>query len=576
MSLPVSFIIYFLLLCYTHYGFIGDDDLDGPLFVAILICNMSLDAAVVTVFTGLFGGVKPLHRFSALWGWIVAAVFWLFCLSNVVYFRQFHDCMDLTLIGEVRNFDILAESIGALVRAGDIVVTALYFCAFYFLAWRRQWRRLAWMRLRYFAVLAVLSFFGIYGLVARGTRNYSLEVFAFMDEGSISSSVIIAEMFGLTQLTAFNLYHSDMNRDATDDDRRFMNNHRERFMPLEGGALSSGETATDTVAGCAKAVGKCNVVFVLMEAIVSDAVTAVCSGDTVMPNLWRMARGASYANFNMRSEVHNGWSSDGQLIYMTGLLPHSRKVVVSSFAGNEYIGLGSVMKEKGMQTAMVIPTGGHIWHQDRMCRAYGIDSLYAATDYGEVDDGILMDYAIETLGKLKGRPFFLTVLNMTTHTPFSKQFGKRLKDFHDDKLPKNKLYYYERANFFDFHLGRFIAVLKKEGLWQNTLVVIASDHHVGGEWSGDNRDPIPLIFTGGVSFGADAPNAGADNANAGADLHAICQTDFYPTMLGLFGTKQKWRGVGSSIFSADKNKLSEEEKQTMSDIIFETDWFGLK
>ena len=147
-----------------------------------------------------------------------------------------------------------------------------------------------------------------------------------------------------------------MHRDKSDADRQAMQS-------LEK------QRKSEAVRYAADAPLPDNVIFVLMESIMSEAVTAVCDGDSVMPNLARLANEAQYSNLNMASEVGIGWSSDGQLIYMTGILQHSIKLTVNAFTYNSFRGMGSVCKELGYATAMVIPTGKHVWHQNDMCQA---------------------------------------------------------------------------------------------------------------------------------------------------------------------------------------------------------------
>ncbi len=98
-----------------------------------------------------------------------------------------------------------------------------------------------------------------------------------------------------------------------------------------------------------------------------------------------------------------------------------------------------------------------------MCIAYDMDSLHATVEVGQ-DDDRLVDYAIDLLGKVKKKPFFLAVLNISSHTPFKNGFGRSLKD---------------------------------KGIWDEALVVIASDHHLGLWMENNKREKIPFIITGG-------------------------------------------------------------------------------
>ena len=263
----------------------------------------------------------------------------------------------------------------------------------------------------------------------------------------------------------------------------------------------------------------------------------------------------------MASEVGIGWSSDGQLIYMTGILQHSIKLTVNAFTYNSFRGMGSVCKELGYATAMVIPTGKHVWHQNDMCQAYGIDSLYNTVKHGQDYDEALIDSTIHVLNSYKNKRSFITTITISTHTPYSHHFSKRLRDYQDKHFVEQQLLYFERANYFDFHLGRLIDALHKNGQWDNSLIILASDHH-DGDWTDRAHARIPLIITGGYKLPVQKH-----------DKTQIYQTDVYPTLLGLLHVNQSWRGVGKDLFNPKSHRLSPKEKQRISDIVLETDWF---
>lgn len=557
-NIAYTFLIFFCLLAYTHYDYVVAENMKigGPLFVAMSICNMALDAAVVTFISW----VIRRRWYNAA----VSVVFWLFCMMNVLYLRHFNTYVDVTLVGELRNVDILGESIIALTTWRDIVVSVLYFAAIWLLMWRKPLRYTQWIKGYTMPIVAVLSFVSLYGLVAKGERVSFVEALNYMNENVVSMPYHRGYQLGFVHYVGYDLSRLTVKRDITAQEKRMMEDYG-AFRAAQRKADLQGKlpNAATEINGSSRPQ---NVVFMLMEGILSDVVTTVCDGDTVMPHLWAIADSAQYCNMNMESETNIGWSSDGQLIYMTGMMPHSDRNTVNNFTYNTFQGLGTACKKLGMQTAMLLPTGRHIWRQEDMCNGYGIDSLYNTVVFGEDPDDRLMDFGIGLLDKIGGKPFFLTVLNFSTHTPFYDHFPLRLRTFHGKGVPQDKIGFYERANFFDYHLDRFLKALKKKGLWENTLVVLASDHHLE-EWMENNkRGKIPFIITGGYHSPL-LPERVKSSEN-------IYQTDFYPTMLALLGVEQKWSGVGRNLFSSNSKRMSKSDKQQLSDMILETNWFA--
>lgn len=553
-NITYTFIIFFFLLVYTHYDYRFAEGVEakGPLFIAMSICNMALDAAVVTFISW----VIRRRWYNAA----VSVVFWLFCMMNVLYLRHFNIYIDITMAGELRNMDILGESIIALTSWRDIVASFVYFVAVWLLMWREPLRYTRWIRGYTMIAMALVAFVSLYGLVAKGRRQSFMVALNYINDSSgWSSPYEICYQLGFSHYIGYSLMSLMGQRDITQKEERMMENYRSfctKQLPTEL-PVASAEP---------KLVRPKNVVFVLMEGVLSEAVTAVCDGDTVMPHLWELADNAQYCNMTMESEASIGWSSDGQLIYMTGMLPHSKCSTVNRYSNNAFPGLGSACKKVGMHTAMLISTGKHIWRQEDMCERYGIDSLYSTVNFGTDIDENLVTYGINLLDKICKKPFFLTMLNMSTHTPFNDNFPQRLKSFHKKGLAEDKAGYYERANYFDYHLGRFFKALKKKGLWENTMVVVLADHHIE-QWVVNNkRSKIPFIITGGYRSPLLPERV--------ESTEEIYQTDFYPTMLALLGIEQEWSGVGRNLFSEASKRLPAADKQQLSDMVLETNWFA--
>ena len=541
------FIAFYALFFYTHYDYIlaNNVEIAGPLIVAISICNIALDAAVATFLSGLMK-----KRWFAV---AVCTAVWLLCMANVLYLRHFNTYVDITLIGEVRNFDILGESLLALTSWRDLAVSIVFFVAVYLIVWKERWNWGGKIKSYYSVGMALLALIGMYGLIAKGTRESFVKALSYITD-NVCDSYTRGYMFGMTHYVGYDLSRLNSNRDILPEDEALM----QRYFKQK-----SADAAIDSTA-CSRPPR--NIIFYLMEGIQTDVLREVCLGDTVMPNLLALADSARYCNLCMESEVSIGLSSDGQLIYMTGMLPKSDQNTVNHYTFNAYPGLPTACKRLGMQTAMLLPTGRHIWRQEEMCAAYGIDSLYTTVTLGYDEDDNLTDKAINLLDDIKKKPFFLTLLNMTTHPPFIKDYDKRLKSFAEKNLADDKQGYYERANFFDFQLGRFIKALKKKGIWAETLVIIASDHHVPDYAKDNKRGKIPFIITGGYQHSLLQGHVKSEEV--------IYQSDLDPTLLGLLGIEQKWRGVGRNLFNSNSKRLTDEEKHRLSDMILETNWFA--
>lgn len=109
-----------------------------------------------------------------------------------------------------------------------------------------------------------------------------------------------------------------------------------------------------------------------------------------------------------------------------------------------------------------------------------------------VPDHVMMDKAIEELGKYKGdAPFFATLLTCSDHTPYAYPDGIELEPRHEDLSQK-------MVEYADWSIGRFIRKASRQPWFHNTLFVFIADHGASGRnMSYDmalSYHHIPLFF----------------------------------------------------------------------------------
>lgn len=112
-----------------------------------------------------------------------------------------------------------------------------------------------------------------------------------------------------------------------------------------------------------------------------------------------------------------------------------------------------------------------------------------------VPDGYLYDRVSEDLVKMK-EPFFNMVYTVSSHEPFDVPFDNKMND--NSSTGK----YCNAVTYADSCLGAFVDRLKASPLWENTLLIITSDHAALEPGPTTFADPatyrIPMLWTGGV------------------------------------------------------------------------------
>lgn len=111
-----------------------------------------------------------------------------------------------------------------------------------------------------------------------------------------------------------------------------------------------------------------------------------------------------------------------------------------------------------------------------------------------VPDGYIFERATADL-KNEQEPFMKTIYTISSHPPFDVPITKIPGHSNSDR-------YLNSVAYTDSCLGAFIDTFRKSALWENTLLIVTSDHGYGQPGPTDISDPasyrIPLIWSGGV------------------------------------------------------------------------------
>lgn len=305
-----------------------------------------------------------------------------------------------------------------------------------------------------------------------------------------------------------------------------------------------------------------NVIFILVESYMSFVSELKIDGNEVTPFLNSLKRDSLvYYNGKMQANVTLGESSDGQFIYMTGLLPLRSVITVSKVRRMTLPGLPKLINR---ESRMIIPTVASMWLQDEMCDNYGFDKLYTSSDCEGNHDGVLNDEQIFQLAMKEDvsskQPFFSIILTMSMHQPFTQQIDPTFL-ITNKTIPTDLACYLNACHYTDKQIEKYIEHLKKIGLFENSLIVITADHPVHNyEFGGSNKDiPLYLINTGIMP---EKIHQGECN-----------QIDVYTTLLGLLGCKSKWCGLGQSLLSPTYNNVITPQKWDVSEWIIRSDYF---
>jgi len=570
----VDFLLMFLLsvvnLLFLHHYFLQTIGLEVGCFKSSLVDNL-LACLLDVTFVWLVSWIITLRRVrTSLMITFVITLLWSFC--NVFYARFFHQYLSWSSIGLAGNLadPIVLDSMSAGFRLIDLYypLIIILFCWVCYRSRRNDVKSKSLRTLLYTWLCCLVLGLAVHSLYFFHSHIgfvYELEKTLFTPEKMDS------------MWPNWTVFHKGFFRKIVVDPLKRTSKlelTKEQEAAIEKEYSDHSQRVTERTAP--ESVK--NVIFILVESYLSVTSDLVVDGQEITPNLNKLKRDSNvYFNSHMMPNVSIGESSDGQLIYMAGLMPLHAEITVSKAKKNTIIGLPEQIKKAypDLYSLTIIPTTPSLWDQQAMSDSYGFDKLYSMLDYqAEMKDNengdFLTDEMIFRYASKKDEsnqpPFLSLILTMTMHQPFDSfiEHGFHLTD---KSLPQEYKNYLTNCHYTDIQIGRYLDDLKKKGLYDNSLIVIVSDHDAHPDYlgmEGKISREIPLYIVNG---GIDDSNAWTGECN---------QLDVYTTILDIMGIQSKWRGLGHTLLNKNYQNSVTEDIQEISDWIIYGDYFSKK
>jgi len=178
---------------------------------------------------------------------------------------------------------------------------------------------------------------------------------------------------------------------------------------------------------------------------------------------------------------------------------------------------------------------------------------------GSLDDRSTVDEAMEWIDGLGDKPFFVGMTLQNSHLPypvppdFPRRFGPakldftiRFAHFPKDKIQVVKDVYADSLAYVDFQIGRLFEYLRGKNKWENTVIVVTSDHgqafyeHGFASHASEIFDEVmrvPLIIR-------------APDLKPGLDRRLAQHVDVAPTILGILGLPAHPSFQGADLLTA--------------------------
>lgn len=343
-----------------------------------------------------------------------------------------------------------------------------------------------------------------------------------------------------------------------------------------------------------------NLIIIHAESIQDAALVQSFNGKEVTPNLNKMRKEGIYFS-NFYAQASSGTSSDTEFTFSSSLFPVTNGSVAVSYWNRDYETIQKLLRDQGYNTLSFHANTGDFWNRNNLHKSFGYNTFYSKNSFVVNDEDIIglglsdksfFKQSVPILKKEyeeKGK-FMATLIMLSNHTPFDDvdkygEFAVDIKETVTDETGATKEVsypymedtklgnYFKSVHYADEALGELFDELDKEGLLENTVVVIYGDHDAKlpkSDYSRlynynketndliDKEDPnfvqvdyfyyeinrkVPLIiWTKDKKF-----NKQVDTV--------MGMVDVMPTLSNMFGLKPKY-SLGNDIMSLSSNLVS--------------------
>lgn len=487
---------------------------------------------------------------------IIDAFLTILTLLDVMYFRGFLTVPSVLILTQTANLDNLGGSIISMLSPYDFVffldfiVLAIYV---YFTKNTYSFKPRRAIKSFLLTLLLPLAFilyvpFNLYVLDNKDVTN------AYLFDGyDPTNTVKYFTPVGYHIIDLITVYNDSKAYELTSEEEKQIKDYYE---------WKNEDLVDNEYAGISK--GK-NLIVIQVESLETFVLGKEIDGKKLTPVMDELIEKGVYFP-NIYEQVNEGTSSDSDLMVNTSMLPLRRGSTFFRYPNTTYNSLPIVLRNEGYTSSSIHPDKGSFWNYANALKG-GIDfdnfidyfSFNADELIGMgISDGSYFKQVVPMLKDLKS-PFFAHTITLTNHGPFDIPQEYRKLGL-DEELDKSELGgYFESVRYTDEQIGNFLDSLDKEGILDNSLVVIVGDHtgvhkyynhginqlSEKENWYLDDGNPIipMIIYDKDIKEGKTIDTIGG-------------QIDIMPTMLYLLGVdKSKYENtaLGRNLLNTNRD-----------------------
>lgn len=334
-----------------------------------------------------------------------------------------------------------------------------------------------------------------------------------------------------------------------------------------------------------------NVIVIQLESAQNFVVNRKINGYEITPNLNK------FLNENIQfTNMHNqSYSStaDSEYTIMNSLYPLENGMSFAQYSSNDYNDIYQNFKKNDYITTYIHGNYGGFWNRQAVYSRLQIDNLLFDNVFDEnserindyISDEEVYKKVIEEI-KSYDNKFFINIVTASSHIPFELEGMENREeklDFDPGEEYRDEFFgnYLEAVNYADYAFGIFIDNLKKEGIYDDSVILVFGDHaglqmynlemeDFIKEKKPDLNDIQTQINYSNILCGMKIPGVEAMKIDK-----PVSKLDLKPTLTQICGIEDQF-SLGTSVFS-DKDFVCLNNGRIITDRYFyDGDWYSIE
>ncbi len=230
-----------------------------------------------------------------------------------------------------------------------------------------------------------------------------------------------------------------------------------------------------------------NLIVIQVEALQNFPLNRYYDGQEITPNLNKFIKDNSTIYFNnYYQQIGRGNTSDAEFVSNNSLYPSMEDPTYKQYSDNTFYGLPWILRDNGYTAWAFHGYKKEFWNRDKAYINQGFQRFISEEDFdlvetvgfGLTDEEFFkqsMDY-LKELDNIDDNPFYAFMITLTSHTPFKMPDEHKelnIREEHENTILGD---YLQAIHYTDKTLGQFFESLKKEGLYEDTVIALYGDH----------------------------------------------------------------------------------------------------